>query len=125
MDVSVNHELLSQREKTNREKNIFGRKEYVVIVFLLTVVAGATIVIVVIVTNLSQGNNNSDSHGATCPPKLDYMRKWHNNDTWIDTVYEILLQSFCDSSKKSEKSKEGGGIGDLNGTYFSLSYLQH
>lgn len=122
MDVNVNHELIGKREKTNKEKNIFERKKYVVIAFLLIVVAG-TIVIVVIVTNLSKGDNNFASRGATCRPKFDYKRKLYDYDT-VGTVYEILLESFRDSSRKTAEkraSEAGEGIGDLNGIYFSLS----
>lgn len=100
MDVSVNH---------------------VVIAFLLIVVAGT--IIVVIVTNLSKGDNIFASRGATCRPKFDYKRKLYDNDT-VGTVYEILLESFRDSSRKTagkRASEAGEGIGDLNGIYFRLS----
>lgn len=119
MDASVNLELLGKRGKTNREKNIFGGKEYVVIAFLLIVVAGATI----IVTYLSREDNNFASRGATCRPKFDYKWILYDNDT-VGTVYEILLESFRDSSRKTAEKRAivaGEGIGDLNGTYFSLS----
>lgn len=51
-------------------------------------------------------------------PKRPYRPdlKWYDKDT----VYEILPESFQDSSSKNVKTKKGDGVGDLKGIYFIL-----
>lgn len=53
-------------------------------------------------------------------PKHPYRPdlKWYDKDT----VYEILPESFQDSSFKNVYTKKGDGVGDLKGIYFILLY---
>lgn len=44
--------------------------------------------------------------------------KWYDKDT----VYEILPESFKDSSFKNVNTKKGDGVGDLKGIHFILLY---
>lgn len=53
-------------------------------------------------------------------PKHPYRPdlKWYDKDT----VYEILPESFQDSSFKNVYTKKGDGVGDLKGIYFIILY---
>ena len=119
------HTCVSCNDHVDREKGVLWLKKRLVTIILICVGFAVIIMLVFIFFGTS---SRHDISNHVIPD-----RKWYD----METVYEILTESFQDSSAKADNGLQSGdGVGDLKGkcftfkvihvtcTYFPFSLLQ-
>lgn len=98
-----------------RKKVSFGFRRPILLVTVATVVIIVVIIVIVLTVKLS--HRHQSPYRPTCiQPQKGIPATAINVSNTTGVIYELLTESFLDSSEKGG-GKAGDGIGDINGNF--------